>query len=436
MISKIISLLKTKFAKNAIWIIGGKVFQMALSFFISIITARYLGPSNYGIINYVDSFIVFFTPLCTLGIENVIVKELVHKPDEQGKTLGSSMVLQVASSLCSIGGIVLIVGFMNKWDKTYLLIALLYSLGLFFKCFEIVQYWYQSKLMSKVSSTAGIIAYTCMSVYRVFLLATQKSIEWFAFSTTVDAIVLSALLFFCYKRDHGPEFRFSWSRGRQILKSSYHFIISGMMVAVYWQFDKIMLKHMIDEASVGYYATATKLCTIWAFFLVAIIDSVRPHLFEIYKTDEKKFEKETVFLYSAIIYISFAVSILFCIFAPIVVKFMYGEEYMQSVPILRVVTWSTAFSYLGTSRSIWILSKGLEKYEKYMAIVGIVCNVVLNLLLIPLCGAVGAAIATLITQVFVNYIIMFLIKDLKPNGKMITDAFLIFRQIKKTNKKS
>ena len=68
--------------KNASWIIGEKIIQMVISFFVGILTARYLGPDNYGLINYANAYGAFFTAFCTLGINSVIVKNLIDNPDE------------------------------------------------------------------------------------------------------------------------------------------------------------------------------------------------------------------------------------------------------------------------------------------------------------------------------------------------------------------
>lgn len=418
-----IGIFKAKILRNASWIVAGRVVQMAISFVITMITARYLGPSNYGVINYVDSFVVFFASFSTLGIENVIVKELVHNPDKQGETLGSTIVMQMLSSFLSIFAVVGLICLLNSNDSTYRTVALLYSVSMFFKCLEVTQYWYQAKLMSKTYSIASTLAYIAMSIYRVYLLATSKGIEWFAFSTTIDALFLAVILIICYKRDKGPKLHTSIKRSKDILSQSYHYILSGLMIAIYWQSDKVMLRHIVNETAVGYYSTATKICSLWAFVLVAIIDSARPVLFDISKKDIDAFNKRTTQLYAVIIYISVFMSTLLTIFAPLIIKILYGNEYLPSIQILRIVTWCTTFSYLGMARSIWVLANGLERYEKRMALVGTICNLTLNAVFIPMYGAAGAAIATLITQIVVNYIIMLIVKELRPNGHMITEAF-------------
>ena len=95
-------LLKNRVAKNAGWLVGSKVVQMILSFFISLLTARYLGPSNYGLINYATAYTTFFSALCSLGLNSIIVKELLDNPDSEGNVLGTVIGMKLLSSICSV----------------------------------------------------------------------------------------------------------------------------------------------------------------------------------------------------------------------------------------------------------------------------------------------------------------------------------------------
>lgn len=415
-------ILKTKLVSNSIWIIGGKIVQMILSFVISMITARYLGPSSFGIINYVASFFAFFNCICGLGFDSIIVNELVKYPDRESETLGTAMAFEMISALFSIVGLTLLVGIVNEFDTQYCLIAFVYSLSMLFRGVEIVNYWYQAHYLSMVSSIAGIVAYLMMSVYRIYLLVTEKSVTWFAFSNTVDAIILASILFIVFKKSYMRKISFSWKRGKELLSRSYNFIISGLMVTIYLQTDKIMLKHMTDEATVGNYSVATTISSIWVFVLVAIIDSARPYLLDLYKKNKEQFEQRLQYLYTIIISVSICVAIAFNLFGGFLVELLYGEDYSLSGIFLSILTWGTAFSYIGMSRNIFSLSQGLERYEKQMAFVGTLMNVALNFILIKLVGAIGAAIATVVTQIFINYIIMFLIKPLRRNGVIISRA--------------
>lgn len=429
--NEVISMIKkSRLVHNASWIIVCRVVQMGLSFLVSILTARYLGPSNFGVINYCHAFFAIFSSICTLGLENIVVKELVHDPNCQGETMGTIILLETGCSILCVISMTFLIGALNKFDSVYILVSFLYSLNLLFKGAETINYWYQYKLMSKYSSVVSIIAYLIVTAYKIFLLVTGKGIEWFALANAVDGFAVSIMLIILFRKHFQGKLSFSFLRAKQLLYRSYHFIISGIMVIIYLQTDKIMLKHMLDEATVGCYSVATTICTTWIFILTAIIDSCRPVLFEKYAKDKEDFYKKLQVLYTVIIYLCFIVAVLFLLFGKFAINLLYGEEYLQSAVFINIISWGTAFSYVGNARNIYSLSVGAEKYEKHMALIGMVMNIVLNYILISLIGAVGAAIATVITQIFINYIIMFFIKPLKKNGVIITKAFNIFSSIR------
>lgn len=417
--------LKSKEAKNASWLIGGKVVQIILSFFISIFTARYLGPSNYGIIGYVSAYVAFFTSFCTLGINSVIIKEFADHPDKQGETIGTALLLRAISSALSIAAITAIVRIADGNDPTITLTAILCSIALVFQVADTINYWFQSRYESKITALATLVAYLVTSAYKIFLLAAQKNIQWFAFSTSVDYLCVALLLFAAYWYKSGPKLSFSWKRGKSLLRKSYHYILSGMMIAIYGQTDKFMLKHMLGETSVGYYSLASTLNGMWVFVLAAIIDSVYPTIIGLYQTDRRAFEKKNRQLYAIIIYISMFVAICFMLLGRLAIWILYGEAYVDAAKPLSIITWYTVFSYLGVARNAWIVCENRQKYLKYMYFGAAVINVALNLVLIPLWGASGAAAASLITQISTSIILPAFIKEMRPNVKLMLDAFLL-----------
>ena len=99
---QVIGFFRNKVVKNASWLMMGKMVQMLLSFLVSILTARFLGPSNYGLINYGTAYTTFFASVCTLGINSIIVKNFVDFPEEQGVTIGTTLILRAISSGLSI----------------------------------------------------------------------------------------------------------------------------------------------------------------------------------------------------------------------------------------------------------------------------------------------------------------------------------------------
>lgn len=415
---------QNRVVKNASWLICGKVFQMLLNLAVGLLTARYLGPSNYGLINYAAAYTAFFSSVCNLGLNSILVKELIDNPEKDGEIIGTSLGLKAISSLLSALTIVSISFFVDGGESTTQLVVLLSSIGMIFQIFETFNYWFQSKLCSKVTAVATLIAYTITSAYRVALLITKKTVAYFAIAGTIDYICLALLLYLCYRKSKGGRLRFSKAYSASLLKKSYHFILPGIMVAVYGQTDKIMLKHMLSDAEVGYYATAVTLCGMWCFILTAIIDSLYPTIMEAYNDNKAQFDKRNKLLYTIVFYISTVVSIGFTIFGELVVKILYGVDYLPAAAPLRVITWYTAFSYLGVARNAWIICMNRQKFLKYIYCAAAVCNVALNCIFIPMWGAVGAAIASLVAQIMTTLIVPFFISGMRENSKLMLEAIL------------
>lgn len=417
---------------NAFWLIGAKIYQVVVNLVVSMLTARFLGPSNYGLINYAASFTALFTSLCTLGINSILVNELLNQKERQGTVLGSAIGLRLASSFFSVITIVALAYALNPGEKTTVLVVLIYSTTLIFQCFDTLNYWYQSNLNSKTAAIIAAVGYTAASVYKIVLLVTRKNVLWFAASHVVEYALVAVLLVICYCRNAGKSQRltFSASIGKGLLSSSYHFILSGLMVAIYGQMDRIMLKSMLNEAAVGYYSAASSITTMWPFVLAAIIDSAKPVILEQYGINRERFETYLIRLYGAVIYVSVGIAVVITIFSKYIILLLYGTDYMEAQAALCILCWDTAFSYLGVARSTWLVPQGKQKYEKYIAASGAVCNLVLNAIMIPVWGVNGAAFATLLTQVFTNFVVGFFIKEIRRNNVLILKGFFVWRYFK------
>ncbi len=421
---KIRDLLSSKVTRNASWIIAGRVYHMLLAFVVGLLTARYLGPSNFGLINYAATYTSFFASFCTLGINSVIVKNFMDHPDEEGETVGSAIVLRTVSSVLSVLMMVCITLIADKGETTTHIVVFLCGIGVIFQVMDTLNYWFQSKLESKYASLATVVSYTVVSLYKIWLLATGKSVEWFAISTSIDYMVVAIMLLILYKKHNGPRFKYSVRKAKELFFSSYHFILAGLMVSVYGSTDKFMLKQLLNESEVGFYSTAVSLCNTWVFLLTAIIDSLYPVILQSFG-NIKLFERKNKQLYAIVFYVSVSVSLLFSLLASPIVNILYGEAYAPATTPLRIITWYTAFSYLGVARNAWIVSYNKQNYLKYLYVGAAITNVLLNVIMIPLWGASGAALASLLTQISTILLFPALIKDLKPNVKLMIDAILL-----------
>ena len=411
-----------KVAGNAVWIVGGRVVQSLLGLVINMLTARYLGPSNYGLITYASSLVAFVVPIMQLGFSNVLVREIVNNPDEEGKVLGTSIAMSLFSSFFCIIGLTSFVYALSPNETDTIMVCLLYSVILIFQALEHIQYWYQAKLISKYTSVIGLFAYLAVSAYKIYLLAAAKPVYWFALSNALDYAIISVSSIILYRRLGGHKLQFSWNVGKRMFSASRHYILSSMMITIFAQTDKIMIKMMIGETETGYYGAAVACAGLISFVYSAIIDSFRPSIFEGQKKSEEFFKRRLTMLYSIIIYMSLARCAVMTIFAGLIIHILYGEAYEPAISALRIIVWYTAFSYLGGATSIWILAKEKQNYLFRINLSGTLMNVILNAILIPCIGINGAALASLVTQFFTNIVVCFIIKPIRPNVAIMLEA--------------
>ena len=409
--------------KNAYWIIGCKIIRAALTFLIGMFTARYLGPSNYGLISYASSVVAFFAPIMQLGLSATLVRELIETPDREAKILGTSLIMNIVSALACVVGVAAFCQIADPNEPDTVLVCTLYSLTLVFQASEMTQYWFQAKLMSKYPSMASLAAYIIGSVYKVFLLVTGKNVYWFALTHVIEALIISVLLIWVYFRLGGKKLSFSFRLVKELLSRSKYYIIAGMMMVVYQQTDRIMLKMMLDETATGFYSAATTCIGISGFVFSAILDSARPSVLQSKKVSQELFEKRMMGLFTVISAVSVAQSVSMTILAKPIVWVIYGKDYMSSVPVLQIAVWYVTFGYYGSVRNIWILAEEKQKYLWIIDLSGAVCNVFCNFLMIPRWGACGAAVASLVTQVGINFVLCLYMEATRSCGKLIIRSF-------------
>lgn len=415
--------LKNSVLKNAGWIIGCKIVQSLINLVIGLITARYLGPSNYGVISYVASVVAFALPLMQLGLKQTLVKEFIQAPDREGQILGTALTINIVSSIVCMIGSVSFVAFVDAGEKETILVCGLYSLTLLFQATEMTQYWFQSKLLSKYPSIATLCAYIAVALYKVYLLVTQKGVIWFAFSNVLDYFLISIILMLFYRKIGKQKLSVNWAMGREMLSRSKYYIIPSLMVMIFQHTDRIMIKLMIDQTETGVYSAAITCIGISGFVFAAVIDSARPAILEAKKKDQAIYEKKVTQLYSVITFMSLAQGVVMTVLAKPIVLFLYGKQYSGAASILAVAVWYVTFAYYGSVRNIWILAEEKQKHLTGINVAGALANVALNFLLIPVWGAIGAALASLFTQFFTNVIIGFIFKPIRRNNYLMIKSW-------------
>lgn len=384
---------------------------------IGMLSARYLGPSNYGLINYASSVVAFALPLMQLGLQSTLIQELIDAPEREGEIMGTSLMMELVSGLICIGSIYLFVSAANHGET--IIVCMLYSASLMFRVTELMHCWFQSKLNSKYPSIVSLGAYIVVSAYKIFLLATGKNIYWFSIVNSIEYGVVGVALILSYHRLCAPKFGFSIKTAKKLLSRSKYYILASMMATLFQNTDHIMLKLMSGDAENGFYSAAITCAGVCQFIYTAITDSARPVILTSKKQMSDDYERNISRLYAITTYMALIQGVGFTIFAGMIVRILYGEAYLAAIPVLRIQVWMIAFSFMGSVRNIWILAEGKQNLIWKINLAGALLNVLLNALMIPGFGASGASAASLITQIFTNFLLGFLIPSMRDNNRLL-----------------
>ena len=419
---------KKKVINNMGWLLGGKIVNMILSFFVSLATARYLGPDNYGSINYVAAYVSFFSSITSLGLSVIVIKEISMGKEDENEVIWTGILMRFLTAVFSTIAVVALVSITDKNDPLMVKIAILESIAILASAFDTFMYWFQGKLLGKYTSIASVVAYIGMSLYRIYLLANNADILWFAFATSVDTLLLSFILMLCYIRENGFHPRFSARLGRSLIRQSYHYMISGLIAILYSKIDQIMLKQMLDTYSVGLYSATLTIAGLWGMIPSAFIQSVSPILYKNAEQDRGMFYKRLRQSYAGIWLLNICWSLGVSIFSYWVIYLLYGQAYMGARGALVIVVWYSGISSIGSLTQVYLATEDKNKYVNYFALAGLVTDVVLNAILIPHFGIVGAAIATLVTYTVIHIVMPLVIRDTRKAGVLILQG-MCFRDV-------
>ncbi len=410
------------------WLLGGKIVNMILSFFVSLATARYLGPDNFGSINYVAAYVSFFSSITSLGLSVIVIKEISMGKEDDNEVIWTGILMRFLTAVFSTIAVIALVSITDKSDPLMVKIAILESIAILASAFDTFMYWFQGKLLGKYTSIASVVAYIGMSLYRIYLLANNADILWFAFATSVDTLLLSLILMLCYVRENGFRPKASVRLGKSLMKQSYHYMISGLIAILYSKIDQIMLKQMLDTYSVGLYTAALTIAGLWGMIPSAFIQSVSPILYKNAEENRGMFYKRLRQSYAGIWLLNICWSLGVSIFSYWVIYLLYGKAYLGARGALVIVVWYTGITSIGSLTQVYLATENKNKYVNYFALAGLVTDVVLNALLIPKMGILGAAIATLVTYTVIHIVMPLAIKDTRDAGRLIIQGML-FRDV-------
>lgn len=395
----ILSKLKTegfrRYFKNTSWMFFGRVFTLIFSFFIGVYVARYLEPANYGILNYVMSFVLIFSFIPSFGIDAILGKELVKHPEKKDQYLGTGFIIKIVSGIFSIIVISVVSLIVNK-DVNLNLLVFVFSLTYVFQAFNVIETWFSSQVRSKNGVLAQMFATICCSVLKLVFVILHFNIYWILTAFMLESFFLAIGLAYAFKKNKHAfsGWKFDKSFFVYLLKVSWPLMLSALSGVIFLRIDQVMLKFYLGAESVGLYSAAAKLSEVMYFVPGLLVASLFPAIVNAKTVSNSLFENRLKKLYLMMFAISFLISVVIYLVSDYLILALFGQAYVQSSAVLKIYIWSLIPIFLGNVVNYYLIVENYTKIALFISAGSAIINVLLNLFLIPHYGMIGAAWAT------------------------------------------
>ena len=407
---------------------------MAVQLFVGIYVARYLGPERFGLLSYANSYVGIFTAIAILGLDGIVVRELVKSPDQRDTLLGTSFLLKVVGTLLMWVLILATLFFSNNDPLTSALIAII-AFGVLFQTFNVIDYNFQAEVKLKYVVHSQIVQLIVSSITKLVLILKGLPLVWFAAVYSLDAIILAVGLAYAYSRNSGSIKKWKWNAkvALALLLDSWPLMFAYMSYLIYAKIDRIMIKEMLDEHNVGIYSAAYILYEAPLFISLMIAKSVYPILVQYYQDNKIKFFQLYSTLSSYMTLLSYLIVLFIFIFHEILIQITFGESFEESSMILMLLSFGMIPMFNAFLRSSYITISGNQKIILYTTLFSAMLNIVLNLLLIKAYGVIGAVYATVFTQTLSLIVLNFAFTNTRSIFFIQAKSLLLFGIWRKFN---
>lgn len=421
-----------RYFTNTSWLFGERILRIIVGLFVGIWVARYLGPEQFGLFSFAQSFVGLFAVIATLGLDGVVVRELIKNENRRGELIGTAFWLKVLGAFGVLVVLAIAVDFTSNDTYTNTLVFVIASATIF-QSFNVVDYYFQSKVMSKYAVYANVIALFLSSLVKIALILNEAPLEAFAYAIVFDGLILAAgLIYFFLKKStiKIQNLKFKREVAIALLTDSWPLILSGAVLMVQARIDQVMLKEMTNNFEVGYYSVALRLIEAFGFLTMLIKSSLYPsiqnakyHSIELYRDRLLNFYRLNFMLF-------LVTAVPIFIFSEQIVILLFGIEYKSAGILLALMSTRLFFTNMGVARSVFILTENLMKFSLITMVIGTVTNILLNYMWIEEYGAKGAIVATIVSFFVTIFLVDILYSKTRQNTLLMLKSIFSFYKIK------
>ena len=410
-----------KYSSGSFWMSLEKIGRLAVNLIVGIWIARYLGPSDYGLLNYGIAFVTILFPIVHFGLQGILVKELYQNPKHTYSILGTSFMFKAIISILVFFVFITLTwfNFFSVQEEKWVMIFV--SFSILFQPFLVLECWYEAQVdLKRVSLFKGVF-FVILSGIKIIMIYQERSVETFAllFSFEFLFMAIALLVAYYFSGEKVLKWQFNQNLLKNLVSKSWLLTLSSISAIVYLKIDQVMLGQMTSDIELGVYSAAVKLSESWYFVPVILSNSLFPAILEAKKGSLKNYMSRLQQLSNLFFTLAFFLALMVTLIAPFLINSLFGSDYSSAIDILRLHIWAAIFIFLRAIFSKWLIAENMYKFSLISQLSGALVNVILNLVLIPIYGGYGAAIATLFSYATTSLLILGLFKSTR-------DLFFVF----------
>ena len=411
---------------NTGWQFADNAVRMVVGLVVGVWLARYLGPEQFGLLSYALAFVSLFAALSNLGLEDIIVRDIVREPAARGGVLGSAFTLRLIGGTFSFAAALGAIFVLRPDDSLSRWLVGIIAAGAIFQALTVIEFWFHSQVQARYAIMAKGGAFLVCSIAKVGLILMQAPLVAFAWIVLVEGVVGTGGLVVAYwnKGNRLVDWHGSLKRALGLLRDSWPLMLSSMVIMIYFRIDQVMLGEMVGNEEVGIYSVAVRLAEVWYFIPTALYWSVYPAIVEAKSVSEELFYSRLQQFYNLVVLVAYVVALPTTLIAQWLVPTLFGDAFARGGLMLAVLIWANVFSSLEIARSSFLTVMNWTRLYLVTVTLGCVLNIALNLWLIPLYGGMGAVIASLISYWFAAHGSCFCFRSLHRTGGMLTRALV------------
>jgi len=390
---------------------------------------RYLGPNDFGLLSFSQSFVGIFAVFASLGLDRILVKHLIEKKIDSSDLLFTAFTLKLIAGFISVILCFFSVAFFFKSEDSSLLISII-SISTIFQAFNVVDSFFQSRTLSKYVVFSNIMSFIICSILKLLFVYFDFPLIYFALVSIVETFLLAlGYLYFFYTNKLQGKYNFKIDIAKTLLGESWPLILSGGVLMIQARIDQVMLKEMTNNLEVGYYSTALRLIEVFGFITVILSNSLSPAIYKAKLISKNLYETRLLNYYrlNFILFLVIAIPIYF--FSELIIEVLFGKEFIPAGILLALMSIRLFFTNIGTARGAFIVTEKLFKFSLLAMAIGTIVNICTNYILIPINGAYGSIIATIISFTVTTFLLDLFIKKGRENLLIMSKAILTFYKL-------